>query len=349
MIKMHSILPEKIFGIPEILFRWLYILFFAFAFPIVFLNDSFASFWDHAKFNVPVGIFYSAFITHMVLYISLRMRGATDGIQDVGRNFRLQLGLQILATMLFAVAMAKLLSAVGVGTNDLGYFGRHIAGSLLSVGLILGIYKGTYWFQQLTISISERERLQRLNVQGQMDMLRNQVKPHFLFNSLNTLASIIPEDSATAVEYVENLARIYRYILEMNEKSLIPIRDELNCVRAYVFLLKIRFANNIEVLIAEEDLADDFHVVPLSIQLLVENAVQHNIVSSQRPLQVSIAPSGDFLIVRNNLQLKKQVTKGTGTGLENIRERYRLLGVKELAIDISETHYQVAIPMVRVN
>jgi LytS/YehU family sensor histidine kinase len=163
---------------------------------------------------------------------------------------------------------------------------------------------------------------------------------------LNTLCSIIPDHPNQAVEFVQELSKVYRHILDVKDETLIPLKDELEVLKAYAFLLKTRFGDNLEIdiQVSEESLQNS--IVPLSLQLLMENAIKHNIVSQNKPLKIIVQVNNGNLIVSNNLQKKNQVHESTGIGLNNIRNRYKLM--TNLPISISEIagQFTVSIPLI---
>jgi len=214
---------------------------------------------------------------------------------------------------------------------------------------ISGIYNSIYLFDLLKKSIAEKERLEKANVESQLEILKNQIKPHFLFNSLNTLATLIPEDKEQSVKYVESLAKVYRYILEIKDKKLISLHEELDCIQAYLFMLQIRFGDNLKVSINENGFTEQHHIVPLSLQLLIENAMKHNIVSNKKPLFISIEKGQNgSLLISNNLQKKEQMMPSTGTGLENIDKRYEMICDKNINVIVTESKFSVSIPLISV-
>jgi len=214
---------------------------------------------------------------------------------------------------------------------------------------ISGIYNSIYLFELLKKSIREKEQLEKANVQSQLEILKNQVKPHFLFNSLNTLATLIPEDKDQSVKYVESLAKVYRYILELKDKKLISLHEELECIQSYLFMLQIRFGDNLKVNINENGLTESHHIVPLSLQLLIENAMKHNVVSNKNPLYIDIAKGQNSnLLISNNLQKKEQIMPSTGLGLENINKRYQMISDKKIDVIITEKQFSVSIPLITV-
>lgn len=218
--------------------------------------------------------------------------------------------------------------------------------SLTATVVIGAIYETIYILYQLKHVLVEREKLKKENLQSQLETLKNQVNPHFLFNSLNTLASVIPEDPKMAVDFVQNLSAVYRYILEIRNRELITIKEELECIRAYEFLLKIRFGEslNLKIDLASRDL--EKQIVPLSLQMLLENAIKHNIVSKKRPLEITISIVDNRVLVMNNLQPKIEQEKSTKTGLENIRKRYQLLSGKSIEVIQGSKTFTVALPLI---
>lgn len=220
-----------------------------------------------------------------------------------------------------------------------------IVATMLLTSLIISIYEATSYHKLLAITLMEKAVLEQQHVESELAGLRHQVNPHFLFNSLNTLACLIPEDQERAVHFVQKLSKVYRYVLEHRDAALIPLRDELTYMEAYSHLMKERFGENLQVVIG--DLAPWLQspVAPLTLQLLFENAVKHNVISNEKPLKIEIFGEKDYLIVRNNLQLKNQQMESTGTGLNNIRERYRLLLNAPVEIIQNDQHYTVRIPL----
>jgi LytS/YehU family sensor histidine kinase len=221
-------------------------------------------------------------------------------------------------------------------------------GSLITTFLVLGIYETIGFYTQLQKSVVEKEQLERENIQSQLEGLKNQVNPHFLFNSLNTLSYIIPEDSDTAVKFVQKLSKVYRYILEIRDSKLINLEEELEFLKSYNFLLKERFGENLNINIdvPKENLKDQ--ILPLSLQILFENAIKHNIISGKKPLTIEILiDNNERLIVRNNLQKKRQAMNGTKLGLDNIKNRYRFFSDLEVKVIESDEFFTVIMPLIK--
>ena len=220
------------------------------------------------------------------------------------------------------------------------------AASLFSFIVIAGIYESMRNFSLWKKTSLEKEQLQRENIQSQLDGLKNQVNPHFLFNSLNTLIHIIPEHPETAVRFVQQLSKVYRYILEIKDTPTTPLSHELEFLKAYVFLLKERFGDNLNIKLFNTEGYAESQMIPLALQIVLENAIKHNIISTEKPLLIEVGvENGDKLIVKNNLQRKNQVQIGTGTGLQNIRNRYELVSDKKLDVIVTPQYFTVILPL----
>lgn len=223
-----------------------------------------------------------------------------------------------------------------------------VGGSLLITAFISTVYESIYLYHNWKDSLLETEQLRREQVESQLEGLKNQVNPHFLFNSLNTLTYLIPEDQKRAVQFVQKLSRVYRYILEMKDKKLVTLEEELSFLHAYVFLVKERFGENLQVELDIPDHSKSMQVVPLSLQILFENAIKHNVIAQGKPLTVSVKVEDGNLIVVNKLQPKAQVMPGTGTGLANVRNRYRYFTDVPVAVSADKGIFEVRIPMLQV-
>ncbi|HNL39874.1 MAG TPA: sensor histidine kinase [Saprospiraceae bacterium] len=220
-----------------------------------------------------------------------------------------------------------------------------IATMILSA-LVLAVYEAFGFYLQLERALAEKANLERQNLESQLEGLRNQVNPHFLFNSLNTLIYLIPEDSGRAVRFVQQLSKVYRYVLESREAKVIPLGEELDYLQSYIFLLKERFGDNLRTSL--HDLRDRANagVVPLSLQMLFENAIKHNVISTEKPLIIEVFAENGRLVVRNNLQRKNQVMDSTGVGLDNIRSRYRILTDRSVEVIVSREYFTVLLPVI---
>ncbi|QJP35616.1 histidine kinase [Nonlabens sp. Ci31] len=207
------------------------------------------------------------------------------------------------------------------------------------------IFHAFYFYKELQVRKVNEQKVIARSATAQFDALKNQLDPHFLFNSLNVLVSLIEENPKAATKFTTSLSKVYRYVLEQRNKELVSVDEELNFARAYVGLLKTRFEDSIQIDIPEKSHIIDAQVVPLSLQLLLENAVKHNIVSDNKPLKLRIYEEGNQLIVENNLQKKEVARSGSGVGLQNIASRYQLLTDRKMSIAEDRKHFKVQIPI----
>ena len=184
---------------------------------------------------------------------------------------------------------------------------------------------------------------------AKFESLKNQIDPHFLFNSLNVLTSLIGENPKQAERFTTKLSKVYRYVLEQRNKELIPLSEELKFARAYMELLQMRFEEGIQFEIPTETSNEELKIVPLSLQLLLENAVKHNVVSSNKPLILRIFEDNGNLIIENNVNPKEAIGKSTKVGLRNITDRYRLLTKRNVNIFNDKKTFKVSLPLLTKN
>jgi sensor histidine kinase YesM len=223
----------------------------------------------------------------------------------------------------------------------------------LIIAIALSMIATTFWESDYTLkqwktSMAEKERLQQLNLQQEFDSLKSQVNPHFLFNCFNTLSSLITEDKEAAETFLNELSKVYRYLLRNNRSSLTTLENELRFIQSYYQLLKTRHGEEALQLHIEVDKRYDQYVLPSSsLQLLVENAVKHNIVSKQSPLIIDIfTAAGNILVVNNNLQTKQSKPLSNNIGLENIRTKYELMNQSGFQVLVDTKNFSVILPLI---
>lgn len=321
----------------------------SFIIPIVFMGCRFSRFpffsWDK---------YVTTFVITTVLWIGSRQimiysRKKYPSFQDV----RKRLIFQSVNMFVFTIVFNNLLGFIaddivfkdGPGHFNNDFFISSNSAAIFCTITIIAIYESIYFMNELRQSVEEQEKLKRESLSAQLNALRTQVNPHFLFNNLNTLSSIIPEDPKQAVDFVQQLSKVYRHILDVKEEKSILLKDELEVMKAYAFLLQTRFGHNLEISIDVADEKLQKRIVPLSLQLLMENAIKHNIVSADKPLKIEVFAENGSLVVSNNLQKKNQVHESTGIGLDNIRNRYKLLGDKPVKVTESVDNFTVSIPL----
>ncbi|MBC8619652.1 histidine kinase [Parabacteroides faecis] len=192
----------------------------------------------------------------------------------------------------------------------------------------------------------ENEQLRSENLVNQFEALKNQLNPHMLFNSLNTLRSLIRETPDNAQDYLQELSRVLRYTLQGNECMSVTLREEMEFVNAYNFLLKMRYEENLEFDIRIEEEAETLQLPPMSVQLLIENAVKHNEISNRHPLVIRVCTTGKQLTVSNPIQRKKTASGGLQIGLANLAKRYSLLFKEEIEVREDNNTFIVTIPLI---
>ncbi len=206
-------------------------------------------------------------------------------------------------------------------------------------------FHAVFLYRKLQENRVKEQKIIAGNASAQFETLKNQIDPHFLFNSLNVLSSLIEENPENAQRFTTSLSKIYRYVLDQKDKELVPLKEELNFAKTYMKLLSMRFENSLSYSLPDTVIDEETKVVPLSLQLLLENTIKHNIVSDLQPLHITITVEGDYLVVSNNLQKKEVLQSGSGVGLKNIVSRYAILTEKPVMVDADETNFMVKIPI----
>lgn len=221
----------------------------------------------------------------------------------------------------------------------------------LMIALIITLaFHAFYFYKYLQQSkIKEQEYLAKSN-QAQLDALKTQLDPHFLFNSLNVLSSLIEEKPKQAQQFTVKLSNIYRYVLDSRMKDLTDVSDEIKFAEDYIQLLKMRFENAVRFTIDEKIKSMDAKLIPLSIQLLLENAVKHNQINSDKPLRISILHKADHLQICNNKNpLKRTTPSREGVGLENIKKRYQRFTDLQVKIEDNKAEFCVSLPLLQID
>lgn len=204
--------------------------------------------------------------------------------------------------------------------------------------------------EELTRANTQVLKLQKENLQSQFEVLKQQVNPHFLFNSLNVLTSLIKADPDLAETFTEKLSKVYRYVLENKEKDLVSLSTEMDFLNAYLFLINIRFSGKIIVEIDIDSKYTEYRVLPIAVQMLIENAIKHNTYSKTNPLLINIyTDENGNLIVCNNLKARETIMASTGVGLENITRRYALITDHTPVFAKTETHFIARLPLLKAD
>lgn len=274
------------------------------------------------------------------------------GRNDVYKRLIIFVSVSVVLTC-FVVFLLNFLFSVVIGQSSFEEFlqrqswNNYIPNIILALLVGLSFYAFAYYQEYKNRQVDEQRQIAG-GATAQFESLKSQIDPHFLFNSLNVLISLIEEDQKKAIAYTTSLSKMYRYILEQKDKELVPITEELRFADNFMTLLKLRFEH---ALFYEADTdIQDHHLmtVPLVLQLLLENTIKHNKATEEKVLHISIALEGDYLVVKNNLQEKKHVTDSTKFGLQNIRDRYRLLTDTPVEIIRSEKEFKVRLPILTI-
>lgn len=216
----------------------------------------------------------------------------------------------------------------------------------LLVTLIISLFFHAFYFYKKSQENKVREqKIIAGTASAKFESLKNQIDPHFLFNSLNVLSSLIEENPENAQRFTTSLSKIYRYVLEQKDKELVSVEEELSFAKTYMNLLKMRFENSLFYELPDTVPNPEAKVVPLSLQLLLENTVKHNVVSEQRPLHIRISIEGDYLCIANDFQKKEVLQDRRGVGLQNIVSRYAIITNRKVLVEENEQTFTVKIPI----
>lgn len=217
------------------------------------------------------------------------------------------------------------------------------------INLFLHILNATFiYMMRFRDKQLETEELKRINAHAELQAIKNQINPHFLFNNLNVLSSLVLQENPDANKFIEEFSKVYRNVLNSQQQELITLGSDLETIQPYIYLLNKRFPDSISVDIHVAHRFHSFYVIPVAIQMLIENAIKHNIVSASRPLKIELhIIEGDRLIVTNNLQLKTIPEMSTQIGLQNISKRYLIITGRNIEILKDEKHFSVILPLIQ--
>lgn len=247
----------------------------------------------------------------------------------------------LLAAFFLFLFLYPLLAGQGLNTPDKTLLCVVYAVNLIVLVFIAGILR----FQvQKEEDSAEKELLKRQSLENELAALKNQINPHFLFNSLNSLNALVRENKE-ATKFINKLSFMYRYILQSAQTDLISVKEELKFLESYVYLIKTRYRDNFAIKIKVNDTAMRAEIPVLGLQLLVENAVKHNEISKTHPLLVNVFVENDFLIVSNKIQARTTLAESTGNGLANLDKRYVLLKKQHINIEKANGYFNVKLPL----
>jgi sensor histidine kinase YesM len=299
-------------------------------------------------------------IDYMNMYLLLLILNCTLCILVIAKSrdaaaMNIRISFVAFFLLFISLTLLHLMALLNLIPYTYDIFGWGLIGFVFALGYVLvRHYTSTYHAMQ-TVSLeleknkSEMLALQKENLTSQLEALKNQVDPHFLFNSFSTLASIIEEGREMAVNFVQELSSVYRYVLQTRVETLVTVGEELEFIHSYSFLMSSRFGENLSIAVKVPEKFHRSRIIPFSLQLLVENAIKHNIISGKKVLTINLFEENGALVVENNLQKKTNPGSSTRIGLENIRNRYRLITGKEVRVRKTDTEFRVEIPLIDVD
>lgn len=344
---MKLVKPNKLYTLsfwvpmPLITLAWIYILY----------DDRMWTDWKVWAVTTPIIYFIGFFSWYGHVQYTEYVIRRYPSLEQTARRIFYTIGINLLImtpSVLLILYVFQYFNVLGyrIQPNDIKY--AYLAG--LSVNLVFGtLWEAVYIIDKHKENSTEKELLEKMHLQQEFDILKQRVNPHFLFNCFNTLSSLIVEDKHRADRFLDELSKVYRYLLRNNENDLSTLEDEMKFIQSYTRLLKTRHEDSL-LFITRVDQQFNTHVIPsLSLQLLLENVVKHNRMSRQQPIKVDIYTSDNgYLVVENDLAPKYNRPESTGIGLGTIREKYRLLKREDVSVEeIPDDKFVVKLPLIK--
>jgi sensor histidine kinase YesM len=278
----------------------------------------------------------SKFIQALVLYLF-------PWEKSIGKHLVYEVaGIFVFSSLMLIIGILTYSSAVSSMYITVAVVLQNIFVSFLLALLFIAFNEGAFLFAKWKQSLLEQEKLRQENLIAKVESLTKQLDPHFLFNSLSVLSGVVYKDPVLADRYITKLAQVYRYVLEHNHEKRVPLAKEIAVVEAYCFLLNVRFYNKVSLDVRFDGTAT--YVLPMSVQLLVENAVKHNRISDHQPLVLRVYTTADMLWVENSLNPKEAKENSTGIGLKNLEARYYYVTGKSIVIEHGREVFRVGLP-----
>jgi two-component system, LytTR family, sensor kinase len=207
-----------------------------------------------------------------------------------------------------------------------------------------------YYFKEYKIKTIEAEQLKSISAQAELQVIKNQINPHFLFNNLNVLSALVMQNNSEANKFIEAFSQVYRYILNNQENELVLLKAELEFIKPYIFLLEKRFSQGLKITVDIPEQYNNHFIIPASLQMLIENAIKHNVATKVKELHILLHANGNgTLAVSNNLQLREVVENSTEIGLQNIIKRYLLVSGKKVVVEKTADNFKVILPLLTHN
>lgn len=339
------------------MFNYKYRYYFALLLSVyTFLNTEFCDLYEH--FDIVIDWYYALLTITLISFIILEVNRLLESRIRKISIFKInKVKFQIVFFLLSGI------TATIITTSVVLFMGMYLHKYSFKVTLIPLKLNLTYawlvnllyhlvntvifYFKEYKISRHQTETLRKLNAQAELQIVKNQINPHFLFNNLNVLSTLVLQNNSEANKFIEEFSKVYRYILSNQEKELIDLKTELYYIRPYIFLLEKRFGNALLVEIDVNEINHHKYIIPAALQMLIENAMKHNVISKQKPLNIKISISDDNkIIVTNNLQLRQSSEPSSNIGLKNIIKRYQLVAEEKVVVKEALDFFSVTIPLI---
>lgn len=339
----------KYIGFNDIWFIIIGVVILSFVTDFLFSNSSFTRLpFIEATLNWSVSLFFSIFNWFVIRAIMIFLRKRFPALKDSVKRIVLFFIAIVCTVTAVDIVGGLFLSQVFGGNYNPVSRSKIVVPVVVISTMTMAIYEAIYFYIKLKNSIREEEQAKQAIVQAQLDTLRNQAQPHFLFNSLNTLRDIIDQNAKEdAKKFVDKLSGVYRFILESGNVNLITLGDEVKFARAYIHIQSERFGDNLKLNWQIEERFLKNMVAPMSLQLLLENAIKHNVISKTKPLIIHVEAKEDYLTVKNKIQSKSTKIPSTKVGLKNIKKRYELLSEKQIRIQNNDDQFIVSLPLLQ--
>lgn len=302
--------------------------------------------------RLAIGTAFSFVFAVVLVYLDLKIINGLDKLLPLPHKLIARIPAELVLSVLAGTIIGSLVTIIA-GTlmpYEDGLLKNVVNNSLITSVIniiIITVIEAIVWFKRSQQSLLKAEKLERENSQIRFETLKSQLNPHFLFNSLNVLSSLIKKDSDKAQNFIDEFSSVYRYTLDVIEKPVVELREELDFAKSFLFLQKIRFDNAVDMEINVDASKLNYFVPPLAVQTLLENAFKHNKATTDSPLKIKIHNENDLLVVINNLQPKIKGTDSKGVGLNNLNKRYELLGEKLPQYSVTEKEYVAKIPLIK--
>ena len=315
----------------------------------------FSLLWSGKLINENFWFMFISVLVQLEIFMLIALKIFSSKKIDKQKSYKKQIIFRLIGFYVIVISIAFVMVFFTVSFSM--FFGDQEFGDVLNhfmknelkglvLSWLLGVTIGSlvFFYIEWNNALKREQKLREEKLIFQYETLKNQVNPHFLFNSLNTLSSLVSKDAKLSERFISKFSSIYRYILENQDKDLIPLSDELAFVRNYFFLQKIRDDGKIELDVEIEG-EDKYQILPISLQLLVENALKHNAATKENPLNIRVSNFENQLKIENNLEPKMQLEPSSKLGLKNLNERVKLVMNKEVHVEQDNKKFVVTMPI----